>query len=226
MNETEFLTQSFNGASGSSNATDGIALMMASLGAFMGVIIIGILIGCIVAYAVYAIILGKIFKKAGVKPSIAWIPVYNSWKFLEIGDQKGFWSLFVFIFPPITTVFTYISMYHIGKKLGKEDWFLAVAILVTPIWFLILAFDKSVWNGTTTNAAPAFSPTESNNAPIAPASFDSPAQTTPVEPEPATPTMPEPEMTMPEVPETPVMPAAEDQPAEVATEPTDSNTEQ
>ena len=41
-------------------------------------------------YVVYAIFLGKIFKKAGVDSYKAWIPIYNTWKTLEIGGQQGF----------------------------------------------------------------------------------------------------------------------------------------
>lgn len=161
MYNQEIITRSISTPGGSTNATDGIALMFAGMGAFMGVIIVAILIGFILGYVIYAIILGKIFKKAGIKPSIAWIPVYSNWKLLEMGDQKGFWAIFVFFFAPVTSVFTLIAMYHIGKKFGKEDWFFALAILVLPAWLLILAFDKSVWNATAApTTAPAMAPPE------------------------------------------------------------------
>lgn len=167
MYNQEIITRGITNSGGSTNAVDGIALMFEAVAAFM----VAILIGLILAYAIYAIVLGKIFKKAGIKPSIAWIPVYNTWKLLEMGDQKGFWALFTFFFPPITTVFTYIAMYHIGKKFGKEDWFFALAILVAPVWLGILAFDKSVWNGAEASVA--------NQMPTAPSSTAVPEENNP-----------------------------------------------
>ena len=72
-------------------------------------------------------------------------------------------------------------MYHIGRKFGKEDWFIALAIFVAPVWFIILAFDKSKWNGggianpnvnQNTNPIPAYTPPvqniESPPSPVAP----------------------------------------------------------
>lgn len=135
--------------------------------------IIGYIIFIAIAYVIFSFILSKIFKKAGVKTSIAWIPVYNTWKIYEMGDQQGFWALLMFV--PIANfaamIFYYIALYHIGKKFGKEDWFIILAILVAPVWFLILAFGKDQWNGGTAPiaaAAPA--------APVAPVT--SPTDTT------------------------------------------------
>ncbi|MDR2524551.1 MAG: DUF5684 domain-containing protein [Candidatus Nomurabacteria bacterium] len=51
-------------------------------------IIIGLIIA-IGAYVLVSIFIMKLFKKAGVKPWIAWVPVYNQWKFLQIGGYPG-----------------------------------------------------------------------------------------------------------------------------------------
>ena len=103
----------------------------------------------VASYAISSFVLSRIFKKAGVKTSTAWIPIYNAWTMLELGDQKGFWVLLGMV-PPLTIVygvFMLIAMHNIGKKLGKEDWFIIIGVLLTPVWFLWLAFDDSVWNG-------------------------------------------------------------------------------
>jgi len=123
-------------------ASDGIAagLIFATFALFF-------LFFLAVAYAISAWLLGRIFKKAGVPQWIAWVPIYNSWKLLEIGGQPGFWAAlglipFVNI---VSIIFTYIAMYHIGKKLGKEDWFVVLAIFVPIVWIVWLAFDDSKW---------------------------------------------------------------------------------
>lgn len=108
----------------------------------------------IIIYVIYAIFLGKIFKKAGVPSWIAWVPFYNSWKMLEIGGQQGFWAILAIIpfVNIVSTIFMYISMYHIGKKLGKEGVFVLLAIFLPVVWLIWLALDKSTWNDKASSA--------------------------------------------------------------------------
>ena len=99
-------------------------------------------------YVISAIFLGKIFKKAGLASWPAWVPIYNSWKLLEIGGQQGFWAVLSIIpyVNIVSAVFLYISMYHIGLKLGKSGAFVLWAIFLPFVWLIWLAVDKSVWN--------------------------------------------------------------------------------
>lgn len=118
-----------------------------------GFILFGLLIAAII-YVVCAIFLGKIFKKAGVKPWIAWVPFYNSWKLLEIGGQQGFWAVLAIIpvVNYVSAVFMYIAMYHIGKKLGKDGVFVLLGIFLPIVWLIWLGADKSTWNDKASTA--------------------------------------------------------------------------
>jgi hypothetical protein len=117
-----------------------------------GVVVAGIaflyIFFTIVSYVVTAILLARIFKKAGIASWSAWVPIYNSWRLLEIGGQQGFWSLlfFVPVLNIVSTVFLYIAMYNIGLKLGKSGQFVLLAIFLTLVWLVWLAVDKSTWN--------------------------------------------------------------------------------
>ena len=118
----------------------------------------------VITYALDSFLLGRVFKKAGVKQWIAWVPFYNSWKKLELGDQQGFWAVMTII--PIVnivaTVFLYIAMYNIGLKLGKEGWFVLLAIFIPIVWTAWLAFDSSQWNnGGTLPPTPGLPPVPS-----------------------------------------------------------------
>jgi hypothetical protein len=114
----------------------------------------------IVTYIVVSIMLARIFRKAGVAGWKAWVPVYNTWITLELGDQKGWWSLLLLvpIVNLVATVFLYIAMYNIGLRLGKEGYFVLWAIFLPLVWYAWLAFDKSTWNKSvaTATSAPAF----------------------------------------------------------------------
>lgn len=102
----------------------------------------------VVIYAYFAWTGARIFAKAGVKPWQSWVPYLNSWRLLQLGGQKGWWVLIGFI--PFVghilfIVFYWIAQYNIGKALGRSGGFTALAILLAPVWFGILAFDKSIW---------------------------------------------------------------------------------
>lgn len=98
-------------------------------------------------YVVTALLTMRIFKKAGVEGWKAWVPFYNHWTLLELGNQKGFWAVLIIV--PIvniaSTVFTYIAMYHIGLKLGKDGAFVLWAIFLPIVWYIWLAVDDSTW---------------------------------------------------------------------------------
>ncbi len=102
-----------------------------------------------IAYAISSFLLSRVFKKAGVPQWAAWVPVYSTWKLLELGNQQGFWAVIALIpfVGIISLVFLYIAMYHIGRKLGKEDWFILLAIFLPVVWMIWLGFDESKWEG-------------------------------------------------------------------------------
>jgi hypothetical protein len=101
------------------------------------------------AYFLTAVCLLKIFRKANTDNQwAAWVPFYNFWKLLELGGQKGYWSILSLV--PIVNiaaaVFMFIAQYHVGKKLGKGGEFVLWAIFFPYVWFIWLAFDRSTWN--------------------------------------------------------------------------------
>jgi hypothetical protein len=137
-------------------------------GMSMAIVVVA-LIFALIAYVIVALLMGRIFKKAGVEQWKAWVPVYNQWVFLEIGGQKGWIALlsllavipFVGVIGSIVAlVFACIAAYNIGLKLQKEGWFVILYILVSPVWLVWLAFDSSRWN-------PAAVPAQPQNAPVA-----------------------------------------------------------
>ncbi len=103
----------------------------------------------VVSYVVFALLLGRIFKKAGVPSWKAWVPIYNSWILLELGDQKGYWAVLSLIpvVNIVAAVFMFIAMYNIGLKLGKSGAFILLAIFLPLVWLVWLAVDGSKWKG-------------------------------------------------------------------------------
>jgi hypothetical protein len=116
-------------------------------GLSIGIILFSLVV-TVIAYVVSALLLGRIFKKAGIESWIAWVPFYNSWKLLEIGGQQGFWAVLAIIplVQYVSIVFIFIAMYNIGLKLGKSGTFVVWGIFLPIVWFIWLAVDSSTWN--------------------------------------------------------------------------------
>lgn len=163
----------------------------------------------VIGYVIGALCLMRIFKKAGIPGWPAWVPIYNNWKMLEIGGQKGFWAILALVpvVNIVSIVMLYIAQYHIGLKLGKSGAFVAFAILLPAVWLIWLALDKSTWNDA---ASPAPSLHIPEVAPVAAAPVQQvPMQQYPVEqapmqqpfaPEPVTPQAPVEDMSIPQAP--------------------------
>jgi hypothetical protein len=129
--------------------------------AVMAVILTIAIISGLIGYALSALFLSFIFKKAGVEKWKAWVPVYRMWVMYELGGQAGWWAIILLI--PVVNivalVFMYIAMYDIGLKLGKTGVFVLWAIFLPIVWYIWLAFDQSRWDpaagATTVGNAPA-----------------------------------------------------------------------
>lgn len=119
------------------------AAAVGSLLVFLGIMFVIM----IIVYVIVALLLSRIFQKAGVPAWIAWVPFYNMWKTLELGDQQGFWAVLAIIpfVNYVSLVFLYIAMYKIGLRFGKESWFVVLAIFVPIVWYAWLALDNSKW---------------------------------------------------------------------------------
>jgi hypothetical protein len=142
----------------------------------------------VIMYVIFSYFLGKVFKKAGEDAWKAWVPVYNNWVFLELGGQKGWLSLLTlaaiipfvgWIGSLVAYVFMAIAAYRIGMNLQKEGVFVLLYILLTPVWIIWLAVDKSVWQApgvapSNSGAAPAYQPPapQQPQAPVAPTPQD------------------------------------------------------
>lgn len=119
----------------------------AAAGFILGTFLLTFLI-TIAAYVISALCLMRIFKKAGVPQWIAWVPIYNTWKQLEIGGQQGFWAVLAIVpfVNIVSVIFMFIALYNIGLKLGKSGAFVILAIFLPFVWYIWLAVDSSTWD--------------------------------------------------------------------------------
>ena len=121
-------------------------------------IIVPSILGGLIVYVYYSLAVMSIFRKAGLKAWPAWVPVFNVWRILQLGGQKGWWVL-VGIIPIVGTILYVVFLIIAGVKIqtafGKPGIFYLLAILLTPVWYGILAWDSSTWNPKHTPLVPA-----------------------------------------------------------------------
>ncbi|WP_242987867.1 DUF5684 domain-containing protein [Anaerofustis stercorihominis] len=92
----------------------------------------------------------KIFEKAGEKGWKSIIPFYGTFTLCKITFGSGWYFLLVFI--PFVNLIMYIMMYiKLGKKFNKGKLFTLGLVFLTPIFILVLAFDKSEYSNELKN---------------------------------------------------------------------------
>ena len=96
-------------------------------------------------------VMGKVFKKAGRPAWAGFVPFYNSWLLLEMGGKSGaniFWVFLPFVGGIVFLVQYIIAMIEMGKRFGKSTVFSVFGLVIfSLIGFIILAFDKSQYQG-------------------------------------------------------------------------------
>jgi len=108
----------------------------------------GLALAFAVAYwALFSFALSRFFAKVGVEPWAAWVPVYQYWKWLEVGGFPGLISL-LYLIPGAriaAEVCLYIGMYRSGIAFKKDPAFVILGIFLPFVWAFILAGDSKTY---------------------------------------------------------------------------------
>ncbi|WP_394554635.1 DUF5684 domain-containing protein [Agromyces sp. MMS24-JH15] len=113
------------------------------------------------SYVLTGVFLSRILRKTGHDGWPAWVPVYSSWRFLEVGGQPGWLAvlLFVPIVNVVTVVFLVVAAYRIGRGFGKGGGFAVLYAFLPLIWFALLAFGRTTpWQPPIAQLAPIARP--------------------------------------------------------------------
>ncbi len=88
----------------------------------------------------------KIFEKAGIEGWKSIIPIYNMYVFFEMVGIKGahiFWVCLPLVGWIIFLVFYFKFLFRLSTAFGKDIGFGFGLLLLSPIFFMILGFDKN-----------------------------------------------------------------------------------
>lgn len=85
-----------------------------------------------------------IFTKAGEPGWKALVPFYNTYILIKISGKPGYWFALIFV-PLVNLVIMVMTYVSLAKKFGKSGAFAAGLILLSPIFFPILAFGSATY---------------------------------------------------------------------------------
>jgi hypothetical protein len=109
----------------------------------------GSLIGAVIGGLIGLFILASmwiVFTKAGQPGWAVIIPIYNIIVLLRVAG-KPWWWLFLFMIPLVNIYAAFVTYTNIAKAFGKSTLFGLGLMFLSPIFFPILAFGDSRYQG-------------------------------------------------------------------------------
>lgn len=105
-----------------------------------------ILIACFVI-----LIMGrwKLFEKAGLKGWYSLIPIYNTYCMFKITFGQG-WLILFLIIPFMGMIIYMVSNVYLGKRFGKGKLFCLGLSVLPHLFFAILGFEETRYQGLDT----------------------------------------------------------------------------
>ncbi|MDF0512409.1 DUF5684 domain-containing protein [Agromyces sp. H3Y2-19a] len=104
----------------------------------------------IATYVLMAIFLSKVFVKTGNEGWPAWVPVYSSWRVLEIAGFQGWIALLSFVpFGNIVAlVFLIMAVNRINKGFGRSAGWTVLYVFLPLIWGALMGYGRTEpWRG-------------------------------------------------------------------------------
>lgn len=113
-----------------------------------GAIIAGLFLMVIYLAILVLVIAGlwKTFNKAGQPGWAAIIPIYNIYILMKVAGRPGWWVLLFFV-PVVNFVISIIVALDVAKSFGRSTAFALGLIFLSPIFYCILGFGSSVYQG-------------------------------------------------------------------------------
>ena len=115
--------------------------------------LVGSLISLLLSAAVYvwiALALSAVFRKSGVEPWKAWVPILNTVVLLQLAGLSGWWLLLVF-FPvlgaiALVVVFAF-AVYRVSVAFGFGIGMTVLGVLLFPVWASVIGWGSARWVG-------------------------------------------------------------------------------
>jgi hypothetical protein len=114
--------------------------------------VFGTLISLLLAAAVYvwlSIALSAVFRKSGVEPWKAWVPILNLSVLLQLGGFSP-WLVLLSLVPIVNLAFVVvlaIALYRVNVAFGYGVGMTVLGVLLLPAWATVIGFGSARWVG-------------------------------------------------------------------------------
>lgn len=130
-----------------------VAVTTTSADVNTGAILTYVLISALVSYVLVVIPLWAIFAKAGEPGWQALIPIWNTIVIIKIAG-KPIWWIILLIIPIVNIIVWIVVLYGLSLSFGHGGGFTVGLVFLSLIFYYILAFDSSRYQGPAGAAAP------------------------------------------------------------------------
>ncbi|MDL9979146.1 DUF5684 domain-containing protein [Microbacterium sp. ASV49] len=117
--------------------------------AYTAALTVDLVVG-VAAYVWMGLALSTVFRKAREKGWKAWVPFLNGFTLLELGGYSG-WFILLALIPVIgwiaLLVVSIMAYYRINVSFGFGAGMTVLAVLLTLVWFSVLAWGPARWLG-------------------------------------------------------------------------------
>ncbi|MCU1469087.1 MAG: hypothetical protein JWQ39_236 [Glaciihabitans sp.] len=118
------------------------------IGAIVLVYVTVVFVIVVAVYVLNGFAFMRLFRKVGIEPWAAWVPIFINWRILELGGQQGWLSLLALVSPGaiVTAVFEAVGAYRTGLAFRKPGGFVVLFIFFPFVWAFILGADNEVYD--------------------------------------------------------------------------------
>jgi hypothetical protein len=129
---------------GSGGAAAFVSIFLIAYFIFIGLI----LLLSLAVYVLDGFAFMKLFRKVGIEPWAAWVPIFNRWRLLELGGQPGWISVLSVVSAAsiVAAVFEAMGAYRIGLAFRKPGSWVVLFIFLPFVWAWLLAADNEPYD--------------------------------------------------------------------------------
>jgi hypothetical protein len=125
---------------------DGAGIVAVVFAVYAAVIAFALFLALVV-YVLNGFAFMRLFRKVGIEPWAAWVPIFINWRILELGGQAGWLSLLALVNPGgiVAAVFEAIGSYRTGIAFRKPGSYVVLFIFLPFVWAFILGSENEVY---------------------------------------------------------------------------------
>jgi hypothetical protein len=111
-----------------------------------GIMAVLITFSALIVYILQSFLMGRIFKKAGVRAWKAWVPFYNYYKLFQLGGHSGGWALLPLFIAAISPLLLFLDCNDEWSQTENLIILGYGAIVCLTVAIFLIKYLEATWN--------------------------------------------------------------------------------